>query len=178
MQTSLRIAALAVLVAAPAHADFTVVERGGHWTEAEIVVDATPTELYALATNYERWREVFSDIKSVRVVGGDDRANAKVQFDSRALEHEVTVQFENVPGQALRFRGIKGPPGGRARGEYLLESLDGGTRTRVRARLYMDVVGIAGVFVRDAALRRMRQDKLTRDLRDIQQWASRRHPQS
>ncbi len=177
MQTSLRIATLAVLVAVPARADFTVVERGGHWTEAEIVVDATPTELYALATNYERWREVFSDIKSVRIVGGDDRVNAKVQFDSRALEHEVTVQFDNVPDQALRFRGIKGPPGGRARGEYLLEPLDGGTRTRVRARLYMDVVGIAGAFVRDATLRRMRQDKLTRDLRDIQQWASRRHPQ-
>ena len=175
---SLRLAALAVLVSVPARADFTVVERGRNWSEAEIVVDATPSELYALATNYERWREVFSDIKSVRIVGGDDRSNAKVQFDSRALEHEVTVQFDNVKDQALRFRGIKGPPGGRARGEYLLEPIDGGTRTRIHAKLYMDVVGVAGVFVRDATLRRMRQAKLTRDLRDIQQWASTRRPQS
>lgn len=175
---SLRLAALAVLVSVPARADFTVVERGRNWSEAEIVVDATPAEIYALATNYERWREVFSDIKSVRIVGGDDRTNAKVQFDSRALEHEVTVQFDNVPNQALRFRGIKGPPGGRARGEYLLEPIDGGARTRIHAKLYMDVVGVAGVFVRDATLRRMRQAKLTRDLRDIEQWASRRQPRS
>jgi hypothetical protein len=78
---SLRLAALAVLVAVPARADFTVTERGRNWSEAEIVVDATPAELYALATNYDRWREVFSDIKSVRIVGGDNRVNAKVQFD-------------------------------------------------------------------------------------------------
>ena len=45
--------------------------------------------------------------------------------------------------------------------------IDGGRRTRVVARLYMDVVGMPGLFIRDSTIRDMRQAKLRADLTDL-----------
>lgn len=160
-----------VLSAAPARAEVAITERGGHWTEGTVTVAAPPSVVYALATDYARWRQRFSDIEAVTVLDGD-RDDAKVRFRSRALEHTVTVQFDNVPDRALRFRGIAGPPGGRARGEYILQAVGGGC-TRVIGRLYMDVVGLPGLFVREATVRALRQRKLAADLGDIARLAPR-----
>lgn len=81
------------------------------------------------------------------------------------MGHEVTVHFENEDNRVVRSRLVDGPPGARARGEYLLEPA--GERTLVRATLYMDVKGVAGWFVTDARVRRMRETKLATDLRDL-----------
>ena len=162
--------AVAVLAIPAASADIAVTERGDHTTEATVTIDATPAEVYAVATDYANWRRVLSDIKSVRVVsGGRDRA--RVRFASKALQNTVTVELDNIPNRAIRFRGVEGPPGGRARGEYILDPIEGGTRTRVSARLYMNVVGVPGLFVFESQLRKMREAKLRRDLGDIERWA-------
>ena len=171
------VATLAVLVAAPAFADVAIRERGGHWTEATIIVNATPAEIYAVATDYTNWRQVFSDIESVKVEKSGQQ-DGQVRFRSRALEHVVTVQFDNISDRMMRFKGIKGPPGGRAKGEYILDPLDGGVRTRITARLYMNVVGFPGLFVGEGTLRPMRQNKLRADLRDVARWAEARRPSS
>jgi uncharacterized membrane protein len=165
--------ATSVIAAAPASADVAITERGGQWSEASITVPAPPSEVYAIATDYAHWQQVFSDIQSVRVLGGS-RDSARVELESHALGHRVVVQFDNVPDRAIRFVGVEGPRGGKARGEYILEPIDGGTHTRVTARLYIDVVGVAGVFVRDRKLREMRQNKLRADLGDLENWASAR----
>lgn len=144
----------------------TMVERPHHTTEATIVVDAPPERIYELCTDYAHWKTVFHDIESVKVERGD-RDHARVRFRSHALEHEVTVQFDNIPGRAIRFQGVDGPPGGRASGSYTLTPIDGGRRTRVDARLYMDVVGPVGWFVSDSKVRAMREAKLRADLGDV-----------
>jgi len=144
----------------------TLVEKPGHITEGVVTVDATPAQIYALVTDYANWRALLTDVLAVTVKAGG-RADAKVRFRSRTLEHEVTVQFDNDPDHSINFRGIEGPPGGRASGSYWLAPIDGGTRTSITARLYLDVVGLAGVFVSDAKLRKMRQAKLRADLTDV-----------
>jgi hypothetical protein len=118
-----------------------------------------------LVTDYNNWRSVFSDVLSVKVKSGT-ADKAKVRFKSRALEHTVTVQFDNVPDQVIRFVGIDGPPGGKAHGEYVLTPVGDGSRTLVTARLYMDVDGPAALFVREKRLRAMRRAKLSADMRD------------
>ncbi|HEY5926472.1 MAG TPA: SRPBCC family protein, partial [Kofleriaceae bacterium] len=148
---------LAVTTYAQADAGgITLAELPKHVTEGRVTIDATPAEIYELVTDYRAWRNVLSDIRSVEVEGGD-REHARVRFRSQALRNTVTVQFNNEPGHTIRFVGIKGPPGGRARGEYHLIPVDHGARTQVVARIYMDVVGAPAIFVRDKTIRELRR---------------------
>ena len=168
----------AILVATPVAADpITTVERPGHWTEATTLVDATPAEVYEFATDYAMWPKNLSDVTAAKVQRGG-RETARVEFTSRAFEHTLTVQFDNLPNRALRFVGVKGPPGTRAKGEYIVDPIDGGKRSRITARLYVDVVGVPSLFVRDSTIRHMRQSKLRADLGDTVRWAQSRRPSS
>jgi uncharacterized membrane protein len=164
----MRAASLALVVtSAEAHADeLPLTELPDHVTEARLVVDAPPAAVYDFVTTYASWPSILSDISSV-AVGQGGREHARVTFRSRSLGHTVTVVFDNVPGRLIRFEGVKGPPGGRARGEYTLTPIDNGRRTQVTARLYMDVVGAPGLFVRDSTVRDMRRAKLRADVSDV-----------
>jgi hypothetical protein len=143
-----------------------ITEKPGHATEGVVVVDASPSEVYALVTDYKNWTSVFSDVSSVEQLGGGPR-EASVRFHSKALGQTVTVRFENVPDRMIRFHGIKGPPGGRATGSYELTPIAGGTRTLVHARLYLNVVGVPSLFIKDDKIRSMRQTKLRNDMTDV-----------
>lgn len=82
----------------------------------------------------------------------------------------MTVQFDNDKDGVIRFRLVDGPRGARATGEYVLEGVDGGKRTRITATLYMNVVGAVGWLVRDTTIRQMRQKKLRTDLEDVARY--------
>lgn len=164
--------ALAVAQAAPVAAQgLTMRERSADVTEATIIVDAPPQQVYEVTTNYRMWPALFSDIRSVKVQGGT-RERARVRFHSHVLDRDVTVQFDNLPGRALRFVAISGAPGGRARGEYVLTPIDGGRRTQVTARLYLKIVGPARLVVSAHDALVMRRAKLRADLTDTQRWAA------
>ncbi|HEY1555863.1 MAG TPA: SRPBCC family protein [Kofleriaceae bacterium] len=161
-------AALAALAgAAPAvHADdVTIADEAHHVTSGTVTLDASPAEVYRAVTDYAHWRALLGDVLSVRVERGGPR-DAKVWFRSRILGHEFALQFDNVADREIRFRAVEGPPGAHATGDYVLEPIDGGKRTRVTAHLYIDVSGVASIVYRDAKVRRMRRDKLEADLAD------------
>lgn len=141
-------------------------EAPHHTTEATITVDASPAEIYALVTDYAGWTSFLGDVSGVKVERGG-RRDARVRFHSRALDHTVTVQFDNEPDRRIHFIGVEGPPGGHASGTYVLEPVDGGRRTRITASLYLDVTGIGSLFVSDAKLRELRHAKLRADLEDV-----------
>lgn len=166
MRTAPLASSLAILLHATSAADVIIIERGDHWTEGAVTIDASPAEVYALATDYARWRETFSDIEWLKVERGG-RDDARVRFRSRAIGHTVTVQFSNIPDRAIRFVGVEGPPGGSAKGEYTIKPLDGGKRSYVSARLYMDVDGVPAMFVTERRVRGYRQAKLRADLGDL-----------
>jgi uncharacterized membrane protein len=156
--------------AAPAE-PIVLVEESPTITRGVVTVDAPPGHVYALVTRYAAWPALLSDVSAVTVLAGGAH-DARVRFRSRAFGREVAIQFDNVPGRVIRFRGIEGPPGGRAEGVYQLEPIDGGRRTRVTARLYLDIVGPASWFVRDRTIRGMRRAKLAADLADVARYFS------
>jgi uncharacterized membrane protein len=157
----------AAAVATTAHAQaVSLREKPDHVTEASVVVEASPAQVYGVATDYARWPQILTDIKRIKVESGG-RQDAKVRFRSVALEHEVAVKFDNIENRVIRFHSVDAPPGAHATGTYRLDPIDGGTRTRVVATFYLDVGGVAGLFVRDRTLRAMRQAKLRADLGDV-----------
>lgn len=161
---------LMLALAATAHAQrATITEVSGTVTRGVITVNATPADVYALITSYAAWRSFLSDVVWARIEHGG-RHDATVRMKTRSLGREATVRFDNVPDRAIRFTLIDGPPGARARGQYVLVPVDGGRRTRVEAELYMDVVGFADLFISGAKIRRMRRAKLSADLEDAARW--------
>jgi hypothetical protein len=172
----LLVGTLTMLYATETRADpITIRELGNHVTEATVTVDAPASEIYSVVTDYARWPDLLSDVTAAQIEqGGTD--TARVRFRSKVFDHEVTVQFNNVPGREIRFQGIKGPPGGRASGSYFLEPVDGGARTRVVARLFLDVVGVPSLFVKESKLREMREAKLRADMADVLRALERRRP--
>jgi uncharacterized protein YndB with AHSA1/START domain len=141
-------------------------ELPDHVTEATATVDASPAEVYAAVTDYASWPNLFSDVRSASVEAGG-RRDGRIRFSSVAFDREVTVLFDNEPDHVIRFRGVEGPPGGRAHGSFVLTPVDDGRRTRVTAQLYMDVVGLPSLFVRESTITSIRQAKLRADLRDV-----------
>ena len=169
---SVSIAFAIILAAHTSSADVaraTITEASGTTSTGSITIDAAPGEVYALVTDYADWRKFLTDIATVKIKTGG-RRDALVEMESRALEHQVTVVFDNDVGKAIRFKLVDGPPGARAKGEYVLSSVDDGRRTRIDATLYMDVVGVVSVFVSDKKIRSMRQAKLRADLEDVARW--------
>jgi hypothetical protein len=173
MHTALRLSVLtsiAALATADAHAQAVVVsEIGNHTSEVTVVLAAPAHDIYQLVTDYANWPLLFSDVEFAQHKSGG-RENARVRFRSRILDMPVTVDFDNIPDRAVRFVGRKGPPGGKAHGEYLFEPIGDGSRTRVTARLYLNVTGPAGWFVRDKTIRKMRRAKLAADMNDAIRW--------
>lgn len=161
--------ALCSLVQAGPAERATVTEASKTVSKATITVDAPPADVYALITDYAQWRKFLTDVTFVKVESGG-QIDARVRMASRALQHKVTIAFNNDPGKAIRFKLVDGPPGARATGEYLLVGIDGGNRTRIDATLYMDVVGVTGIFVTDKKIRKMRQAKVRTDLEDVARW--------
>ncbi len=179
MQTHLSglLALAAVTAGAPAaHAATapTITERPHHSSQATITIDAPPAEVYAAMTDYALWPRFLTDVEWTKVQAGG-RRDARVRMLTRSLGHEVTIQFDNIDNQAVRFKLVDGPPGARANGTYALVPLDNGTRTRVDATLYMNVVGAPGLFVSDSKIKKLRQAKLRGDLADGAREIERRH---
>jgi hypothetical protein len=162
------IVAVAALTAGASRASARValVERPGHVTEASIVVDATPQQVYDQLTDFPHWRSLFSDVLALEVRPGG-REHAQVRFRSRALDRWVTIQFDNVPGKVIRFKNVDNRLGTRARGEYRLTPIEGGRRTQITAWVYLDVVGAPGLFIRSKTIRGFRQAKLEADATDV-----------
>jgi uncharacterized membrane protein len=157
----------ALAFAADARADsVSLNEQPDHVTEAIVIVDASPAQIYQLVTDYARWPQILHDIESVKVEAGG-RSDAKVRFRSAALGHEVAVKFDNVENREIRFHSVDAPPGARAFGTYILEPIDGGTRTKVIASFYLDVHGFASLLMSNTKLRAMRQNKLRADMSDV-----------
>ena len=151
----------------------TLRELPGHTTEGQVILNASPAEVYAHATDYANWSRQLSDVREVKWEGGD-RDHARVRFKSKSFGQSITLAFDNIPGQQIRFHSIKAPPGGRASGVYTLIPVEGGKRTQVVARLYLEVVGASSLLFSDKKVRRMRHAKLQLDLRDTERWFEQR----
>ena len=139
-------------------------------TQVTITVNASPEDVYRVATDYARWPSVLGDVTSVTIEHGG-RRDARVRFRSKAFGRVVAIQLDNEPDRSIRFRGVGSPPGSRAYGEYRFDPIAGG-RTRVTATLMMHAGGLSSLFVSASSVDRMRRAKLESDLGDLARWFS------
>ena len=159
-------------IAASAHAEPVVVtEQPDHTTQATITVDASPEEVYRVATDYAHWPTVLGDVTALTIQRGG-RRDARVKFRSKALGNVVSIQCDNEPDRAIKFRGVDGPPGSHAAGEYRLEPIADG-RTRITATFKLHASGIARLFIKGSTVDRMRRAKVESDLGDLARWFAR-----
>jgi uncharacterized membrane protein len=134
---------------------------GGAVTEGEVTVPGTPAEIYAAVTDYARWPAIFSNLRTSTVKSGDAVAATVETVSTKGKRH--TLVFKNDPlALVVRFE----ERGGRAeaRAEITFRSARRAGFTVVRARLYADVHGAAGLFVRDSTIRSKREHKVMGDL--------------
>jgi polyketide cyclase/dehydrase/lipid transport protein len=136
-------------------------------TEGEVIVDAAPEVVYATLTSYDLWTTIFPYLARVdRKSGGRD--DAVIQTTNRKGTRH-TVRFRNDPHRLIvRFE----EEGGRAEVNADISLIPGAASgtTVVRARLYADVHGVAGLFVSDSRIRKKREQKLTKDLAFIRDY--------
>jgi hypothetical protein len=168
------VAAVAAPVPASASPSATLVEQPHSVTHGTITVDAPPAVVYALVTDYAAWPSFLHDVEWTKIESGV-RRDSRVRMLTHSLGHKVTVVFDNIEDRAIRFKLVDGPPGARASGEYILDPIDNGTRTRIAATVYMDVVGLPSLVVGSSKVRGMRQAKVRGDLEDSAHEIERLH---
>lgn len=133
----------------------------GAVTEGEVTVAGDPADVYAAVTEYRRWPAIFPNLRSVTVKSGNALA-ATVETVSNKGKHHTLI-FKNDPRtHTIRFE----ERGGRAdaSAEITFRAGPRPGQTVVKARLYADVTGAAGLFVSDAKIRRKRERKVMADL--------------
>src|SRR3954468_12873550 len=107
LKLALQLAATAgalTVVAEAGSAKIPLQDKPGHITEATVILDASPAEVYKLVTDYANWTATLTDVRAVNVES-PGREGARVRFRSTALQHEVTVQFANEPDHVIRYKG-------------------------------------------------------------------------
>lgn len=132
-------------------------------TEGRVFIHATPDEVRRVATDFQRWPQIFSDVEWVKV------SDREITFRSRTVEQTLGMKLSQLDSQLIRFDLTQGPPGAFGHAVIKLTPVDGGTQ--VDARMAMSVKGGLGAF---GYLKRMvkekREAKLGRDLADLARY--------
>jgi len=134
-------------------------------TEGETVVDGDPAAVYAIVLDYRKWTEVFSDVARV-IVTAQHGVDAKVTL-VKADGTRDNLVFHNQPQARLVYFEDTGNAHATVWGEIVFAPGETPGTTRVHTRLHASVHGIASLVVGDESVRKMREQKLSRDLAQI-----------
>ncbi len=167
-----RIIVIVCALAATAHANVKVFESKQHAvTEGEVVIATDPETAYRAVTDYQRWLQMFRNVRRAILLGGggdaarvrfihDDGSHDDLQFKNRPETH--TMAFEQIGGDADVKAEIAFFPG-----------VEPGT-CRVHTRFYADVKGMASLFVSDDHVKKLRQQQVRDDLQQLEAYFARR----
>lgn len=136
-------------------------------TEGETTLAADPDAVYRAVTDYARWPAMFPDIRRA-IVTSQTGVDARVTF-IHAAGNRDNIHFHNQP--AARMVWFE-DTGGRAEvwAEIVFVSGDRPGTTRVHSRLYVDVHGLASLFVSDRKLRTIREQRVREDLTQLRAY--------
>jgi hypothetical protein len=132
-------------------------------TEGETVIPGDPAEIYARVLDYARWVDIFPNVAKVVITSqkGDDARVTLVKPDG----NKDNLHFHNQPAARMLWFEDTGN-GGRAEVWAEIVFIPGTEpkTTRVHARLYAEVHGIASLVVGNGDVRKMREIKIESDL--------------
>jgi len=141
-------------------------------TEGETTLDVDPQTAYATAVDYKRWSAIFPDVVHVDVTStaGVDARVTLVHADG----NRDNVHFHNQPGAGIVWFE---DTGGAAQvwAEIAFQPGDRPNTTRVHSRLYASVHGIASLFVSDAHVRELREQRVSDDLVHLHAYFANRY---
>ncbi len=140
-------------------------------TEGETIVDGDPATIYAIVLDYKKWTEVFSDVARV-IVTAKHGVDAKVTLVKPDGNRDNLV-FHNQPQARMLYFEDTGNAHATVWGEIVFAPGDVPGTTRVHTRLHASVHGIASLVVGNQSVRKMREQKLTRDLAQIRRYFQR-----
>jgi hypothetical protein len=139
-------------------------------TQGETIIVVDPDTAYQTVTDYARWSTIFPDIHQV-LITRQQGVDARVTL-IHAAGNRDNVHFHNQPAARLVWFE---DTGGRAEvwAEIVFLPGDSPGTSRVRSRIYADVHGFAGLFVSDAKLRGLRQERIRSDLTQLRAYFAR-----
>lgn len=137
-------------------------------TEGDTIVDGDPATIYAIVLDYARWTEVFPDVAKV-IVTAQHGVDAKVTLVKPDGNRDNLI-FHNQPQARLVYFEDTGNAHAEVWGEIVFAPGDQPGTTRVHTRLHAHVHGVATLVVSDSEVRKMREQKLERDLAHIRRY--------
>ncbi|HTR55849.1 MAG TPA: hypothetical protein VMJ10_34470 [Kofleriaceae bacterium] len=140
-------------------------------TEGEATVPGDPSEIFAVVEDYARWVEVFPDVARVIVTWRHGR-DARVTLVKPDGNRDNLSFHETPQARMLTFQDT-GNAHAEVWGEIVCVPGDQPGTTRIHTRLYADVHGIASIVVRDGDVRKMREQRVQRDLVHVLGYFSR-----
>jgi hypothetical protein len=140
-------------------------------TEGDTVVPGEPAGIYAIVEDYARWVDVFPDVAKVIVTWrhGSDARVTLVKPDG----NRDNLAFHITPQARMLYFQDTGNAHAEVWGEIVCAPGDQAGTTRIHTRLYADVHGIASLVVADRDVRKMREQRVERDLSHILGYFSR-----
>ncbi len=131
--------------------------------EGTVDLDAPSGRVLEVLSDYEKWPEVFSDVRSAKLVPSE--GETLVRLDTKTGGHPHTfritkddhgVSFEIVDGHGGKLK---------IKGEFRVEET--ATGSRVESVFETHVGGWVGRLFSDSKIRKMARQKLERDLKDL-----------
>ncbi len=135
------------------------------WVIGRVELGAPPDQVWARLSQLERWGELFSDVRSVRVLEHDG-PRWRLQIDTWLMKscgpHEYRVEVE---GRSLRVEIVATGLRAHLRMEVLEGAIAG--RSAVTYALFIDPKGVVGALLPKKRLRNVQESMVSTYLSDI-----------
>jgi hypothetical protein len=140
-------------------------------TGGETVVPGDPATIYAVVQDYARWVDVFPDVAKVIITWkkGTDARVTLVKPDG----NQDNLKFHQTPQARMVYFEDTGNQHADVWGEIVCAPGDQPNTTRIHTRLYVDVHGLATLVVRDGDVKKMREQRIARDLEHVRGYFTR-----
>ena len=119
------------------------------------VINATPQQCFEVVTDFERYPEWASDVKSATITEQDELGRGgDVQFRAAAMGRSTTYTLRYYYGSnplRIAWRQIEGDITRKIEGEYEFTPVEGGTKTEVVYHLAADLAILIPGFVKRRA---------------------------
>ena len=136
-----------------------------HWVQGHVVVPTTPDVIWSRLQRVDGWKEMFSDIKSLRVI--EHQVNHwKINLRTTAFDcgdHDYRVRFDDTRTLHL----LIDAPGVDAHAQITVKPAGRPTDSIVTYSLYVDAKGIMSWFVSEATLRKKQEFMVVQYLTDL-----------
>ncbi|MDT0264934.1 SRPBCC family protein [Streptomyces sp. DSM 44915] len=111
-------------------------------TRSSITIEATPAEVMAVITDFDRYPEWTGEVKEAEVLARDDSGRVeqvRLLLDAGAIKDEHTLAYQWPDANEVSWSLVRSRMLRSLDGSYRLRPLAGGERTEVTYQLTVDV---------------------------------------